>query len=657
LKLEQNQIKSLLHKMSFVCSFVFITSILSGCGGGGAASSTAAATQPNTAVTGLIPTAPLAGAILFADASVLRPMRDKSVWTYRGRSGDIHYSGVTKQERTADGMIESTTDMLGRVTKATLTNKSGNIISTEPVQTGSTELLAVTELRSPVRQGDQYTLWDKSIAKSGIDIDKDKIEDLMETAAYSTVIGNEDVQLADLSTINALRVDTVGYMRFKRSSDGAMSATRTLKQSTWYASGIGIVRVRETAQASLEVEAIDVEEVLVTWDGVTEGYGYTEALQVKLPYTFAAVGLDDHAIVATRSILSTNGIALSVLDKRGAITAIREYPDLLSTDNGSYLFDKIKITRLGSGVALFDFSHQAGPGPRMFVFDGQANLLNGTSGVRLPANSNYRYAAAYDGKRIWLLWISEISGYRKLELCAFDQFGSAIAPSYVLEAQSRYLDLSNMRLSADGGQVIASWHNASVGSPKALRYAVVTSEGKDPLINTFISGNNSANRSDESFRAVASSGTGFFIWEGALLSGTNVYGSQFPDQNMRAVAMNANLDLLRSNNDTVNLEKLPVQNLDGYYNLATNVNGKLLISSPVFNQKFFSDSVTTSTFNELRLYPNNTLALASSKPQTMRIPYDDNNMSSASQLIIPLSDRVLWLSGYNSLMTRVAWIH
>jgi uncharacterized lipoprotein len=59
--------------------------MLAGCGGGGSGGSEGTSgTGTQFSASGLIPTAPPAGATLYADATVLRPMRTGTVSRYSG---------------------------------------------------------------------------------------------------------------------------------------------------------------------------------------------------------------------------------------------------------------------------------------------------------------------------------------------------------------------------------------------------------------------------------------------------------------------------------------------------------------------------------------------------------------------------------------------
>jgi hypothetical protein len=218
---------------------------LGACGGGGGDSS---APAPQTS--GLVPAAPALGATLVSDATALRPLIPNGVWTYQGtESGagapSVTYTNTVTHQAAAGGAVsESGTNQanLGSYTQS-VSHRSGevHISSTLDLGNGQSETADQLELRSPVRVNDQVTILDAGGLDLGSDLDGDGRNELLDIASYSRVIGQETIDLVNNPGISAVRVTTFVVARVRATR--GQSGTDTSTVDTWYAQGIGIVRI------------------------------------------------------------------------------------------------------------------------------------------------------------------------------------------------------------------------------------------------------------------------------------------------------------------------------------------------------------------------------------------------------------------------------
>ena len=192
----------------FVLSALLALSACGGGGGGGGAADgpPSSGPGPTSAATALVPTAPPVGAVLYADATSLRPLRDKAVWTYSGTSvafpgaTPVLYTTTSTHVAAADGSVSENYSNAGNdgVDTVAVRTVAGTVSSPQDGNfsgKGASELIDVVELRSPVRQGDQYTALDKRFTDTNIDVDTDGKPDALDVAIYTRVIGNETVVL------------------------------------------------------------------------------------------------------------------------------------------------------------------------------------------------------------------------------------------------------------------------------------------------------------------------------------------------------------------------------------------------------------------------------------------------------------------------------
>lgn len=495
--------------------------LLAACGGGGDSGSTSsAASTPATTnatvtsaatgesgrsgKTGFIPAAPTAGETLYADASVLRPLRDEALWAYQG----VKISGASKttyssfRQVIASGgafeeRISSPIDKVSRVQKLQLS--AGSVQSNHDLGlTAASAPASVVELRSPVRRDEQTVLVDVTGAALKDDLDKDNKTDLVDIGTYSRVIGDEDVSLPELGrTVRALRVDVTTTTRVTLSSRGQADAAQTVVESTWYAAGIGIVRRTTTEAAATGVGAIETDERLQFWDGVDKGVGLVPSAPVSvsggassigpwLELPFAAVRNGQRAFMLSSRggvpVRADRGVVLSVLDTRGRVIHSAAHTDL-----GFSATARPEIMAVGDGVAMIFAEAGVYADPyqlenlRMTRFDAQGNRTSShwlTAGA-LPGSMK----AASDGDTVWVTWVEQgpTAGSTRVMVQAFDGRGNERTAPQLLDTRSG-AEPATVGISAAEGRALVTWR-APMASGQEFRQALVRADAK-PAIAT-----------------------------------------------------------------------------------------------------------------------------------------------------------------------------
>ncbi|MCV2370108.1 hypothetical protein [Roseateles oligotrophus] len=678
--------------------------LLSACGGGGGGASgdvnsneiVAPPPPPPSSSQSLIPQAPPLGEVLYADATLLRPMRSGSQWTYRGtdlsanRTGPQFYRSTVSQTLAAEGLVESEINGADNdVSTTKLEVKDGLIIASGPTGlpgTSDTDALASTELRSPVRQGDQYILLERDYANSGLDADQDKKEDVLTIAAYRRVMGNESVTLTDDSTLTTVRVDTIALMRFKRSSDGVLTPVMKLTESVWYAPRIGIVQKKIVMADSISKIAgasglrkilaaapgtnaglIDRLEVLESWDGVDAGHGFTKPQAVLRPNTSSggaayfgeAIGAKAFGervmVVIANGDSDRVGLSIAILDKRGQLNSVREYPGLMKN---SYLSDMkynaSGVVWLSSGVAIF--APVEGNRMRMFHFDQTGQLTNGETGTLFPFDSIE--ALAGDGDRIWAAHTKDSEIYPGVDLVlqSFDVLARPQTAEMVLEAKTAR-GIGGIKLSAANGRVTATWQTESTA-----RYAVWTASQGAPIAKSLKSISQSTTGTYNSpLRPVTSATKSHIIWAGPALV---EYDSNGPGQDpgLRGLMLDlVSAEPVRSSNGDVDAEKLHVSRELGAENYLVAAAGDgLVFANVVKTQKLFPEAKDPQAFVEFSIFSDSDLPLAAVKPTIVRVHGVDlmgfEISPFAVRHLVYLQDRIMVIKGDNSLATYLVWL-
>jgi len=488
--------------------------VFSGCGGGGGPGQDSGS---GSSLSGLMPSAPALGGVLHSDARVLRPMRPASRWSYRGtlREGahalGVGYTNeVFHEPGSTNGAvreISSNSFNTGSDAIEYLTGPNA-VTSYQKIDFGGgvVDSISAPELRSPVRAGDQYLVYDRRVENSGLDVDKDGKVDWLNIAVYRRVIGNEQVELSALGAVEAVRVDQVMLFRFTLSNSGTYTPIATIRQSDWYAPGVGVVKRRREHPLNAAGSELSVAvEELTKWDGGIEGWGALSpavltppsgpAAGLHLTYPIAAVALDHHVVVASRPPQSmSDGIAFTRLDARAsaAETIVHTGPDAAHLVSGTFV-------GLGQQIAVL-VDDRTSLGKRIVGFDSRGAPIADLRGTRLELGPDdvtngqqTVWAAASDGTRLWVLWSRlpplNAQSPSRLLIRAFDVDGTPLSEEYQLdEAQDALAFSTSLRLTGGGGRVLVTWGRLAETGAIEYRYGLISTSDGALRTGTLVSG-------------------------------------------------------------------------------------------------------------------------------------------------------------------------
>ena len=468
-----------------------------GCGGGGGGSGTPAGAGGSGASTpgqpggtsGLVPVAPALGATLYAEAAPLRVLRAGAVWTYHGidkpagesASEFKAYTNTVTHATVGNGIVEQGTQPFNSDPESNpIRYEGGSYISTNQIAFSAktpAQAIDVIELRSPVKVNDQYVSVDKHIADGGADLDGDNVNDALDVAIYSTVIGEEAVDLPNRRQVKAVRVDMHLRARATLSKTGTTSPVYDAVQSTWYAPGVGVVKTRvdePNRMAGLPNHV--VTEILENWDGVTEGLGHTATVaadsspaSAPLQYFMGAVGFDTHA-VAVGDIPDqpqAAGFAVAQIDARGNVVAKRRYASAELLPSMQYM-TALQVLRVGNEVRVFGLVN--GRELWMVALDSTGqNIVR--PAVRLVSDlqaayigSGIPYSVVSDDAGIWVGWSSAVDTHRSLLAQHFDANGQAPGAVNTVEEQTMG-EILRFSMALDGNRLTFTWISTMDGSP------------------------------------------------------------------------------------------------------------------------------------------------------------------------------------------------
>jgi len=470
---------------------------VAGCGGGGGGASTPAGAggggtstpgQPG-GTSGLVPVAPAVGATLYADAAPLRVLRAGAVWTYHGvdkpagenASEFKAYTNTVTHATVGNGIVEQGTQPFNSDPESNpIRYEGGSYISTNQIafsDNAPAQAIDVIELRSPVKVNDQYVSLDKHIANSGADLDGDNVNDAIDVAIYSTVIGEEAVDLPNRRQVKAVRVDMHLRMRATLSKTGTTSPVYDAVQSTWYAPGVGVVKTRVDEPNDMAyLPNHVVTEILENWDGVTEGLGHTATVpadyskvDAPIQYFTGAVGFDTHAVAVgyIPGEPQAAGFAVAQIDARGNIVAKRRYASAELLPPMQFM-TTLQVLRVGNEVRIFGLVN--GRELWMVALDSTGqNILR--PAVQLVSDlqaasiaSRIPYNVAIDDTGIWLGWANAVGSQRSLLAQHFDVNGQAPGAISTVSEQSMG-DILGFSMALDGKRLTFAWITTVDGSP------------------------------------------------------------------------------------------------------------------------------------------------------------------------------------------------
>jgi hypothetical protein len=506
-------------------SVAALAAMSSGCGGGGGGGSAAPSSPGDSS--SLIPAAPAIGATLYPTASTLRPLRAGARWVYRtdDRTQGQFVETIVSQTAAANGSVTEIDSSDPQATsELSVEAGSGTVnfsVSLELVPNWTPVIIAGPELRSPVRQGDQYNLIEQRFDNQPIDIDGDGKFDTVDVASYRRIIGNEPVTLPNRTqALTALRVDTVVTIRINPSTRSAPQVTSS-GVSTWYASGIGVVR--QVIASSDPSRSFDEESLLLGWDGITEGWGFvTQPAQLQssvvpgsssawVPGALSALALPDGALIATAS-------SLHRVDSRGKVQSIEAPPA------GQYQ----GLMRLSAGNRWLTGSW---PNYQMYALSdsgatlGTGALASFTLGSTDP-ETLVEYPLAMDGNpgadHFWIASQRTVSvpsagtTANLLVLQVIGADGSTDRPEIVIPVGSPQF-IPGVRLAARASGVLATWTETTASTNNRVHYASITTDGQVEYhrsIAVF------ALDVVDGLRPLVDDGLGWLVWRGPTLSGS-----------------------------------------------------------------------------------------------------------------------------------------
>lgn len=495
----------LAQRLRLCASLFAAVGALAACGGGGGGAGTSAPTPaptPAAAVSGLLPAAPAPGAVLAADATTLVVQRPGATWTYHGTDAPYGpaqsvttYVNVVTHVQASGGVTEHSTNLFnGGADDTSQSLAAGTLSTPDTIQADpnqAPEPVTITELRSPVRTGDQVTVFDRRVADSGYDYDGDGKNDAIDVAIWTRVVGTEVIDLPNRPGTIAVRVDTSESQRVHYSASGTTSDVYTAVRSVWYAQGLGVVQSRlDTWGATTTSVRAITTETLDTWDGLTEGLGYkpTTALVVPagesagqaVPAAIDVARFDDHAVLMSYipGAVQVEGITLTSLDRDGhVLSSTNQHSTALV---GAWMTPQ-KLLRVGNELRLVTMLDS---GMTLVGLDaqGQARTLAPTVLVPNPGwvsdVDGENCQSAVGGDRIWLMWLArreDTNGNTlgDLTLQSFDASGQPMTSPVVLLAGANPQAIGQMRIAAASDRAIASW--SVLGNGGYQSYAVADS--------------------------------------------------------------------------------------------------------------------------------------------------------------------------------------
>lgn len=454
---------------------------LSACGGGGGGSD-AGTSPPPAGAASLIPAAPAPGAVLQAEAATLRPLATGGLWRYRGVNvvqGNASSAYTTDITIAASGgaLTESATNASNEgAASRGIALEGGSVVVTEQFDftgKGSGETVRMTQLRSPVRVDDQWTILARRFTETAIDVDGDKRTDAVDVAMYARVIGEESLTLPRLAAIKAVRVDTKLLVRVVPSSTGTPGEVTTLEISDWYAPGIGLVQERTRAPLSGSTVLRETTEVLVGYDIGSDGGGIALYRAAQVPATaqsmagewlpeadkIVAVGEVGNEVLLFQqtSASTTSDLIVSRLDRNGRV---------LDTVRHTGLSRNAVVPPMlhaGGAVVLGRAENRPAEEVQLLSFDARGALSATRPTINLRTSSDFPdqavqfgpVSAATDGQTVWLLWerAGPFGTWPTLVLRGFDLNGVPRDR----EARLEGLATSQQRLAMSGRYVVATW--------------------------------------------------------------------------------------------------------------------------------------------------------------------------------------------------------
>ena len=339
--------------------------VLAACGGGGGGSSNPSA-PPGPTAASLIPAPPALGATLESDATALLPQVEGANWIFWGRQSNAAGTELLRYETRytltragSDWLLKGSNGGNDGADEERFTVTAGEVQQVESVQfvtNQPAENLRFALLRSPVRVGDQVSVFSKRLDAVG-DLDGDGKSDSLDVAAYVRIVGREDVTMASGIKVSAVRVETHFLRRPLLSKTNQVGPTEELVGADWFAKDLGWVRRQAPTIAPSGVTLMN-DEQLVAADAGEAGLGTAAPVvlvnpadspdQAGQPLTVNFPAIQRVAagvlVVGQTPVITYPGRQLlTLLDKRGRVQWSRVGPPSMR-----------RFSTLGSGFVAWE---------------------------------------------------------------------------------------------------------------------------------------------------------------------------------------------------------------------------------------------------------------------------------------------------------------
>ena len=331
---------------------LLVVVLVAACGGGGGAGAGAGGGSGTPSggteetPTGLVPAAPEPGAALVARGATLRPLKSGATSTFRDESQPSMFEVRVVQTDTSDGrFIETRTDTSNQEPEVSTVwhDSSGQVHISQSLALSDSRSIALdaVELPSPVRQGAQWTLFDRRVEDSGIDADGDGNADAFDVAVWSRVVGTEPLSWAPhLRRVDTIRIDTWIAMRAVLRS-GQVQPVVLRRMSNWYVNAVGVVRSVTYADDDIRVAT---DEVLLGYDAIDSGFGH-----VMRQRQFPAG--DDGTVY----VEPDEGLIVALSDRLLALGSYRMSSVMIRYDPAGRLQTVVPVSVEGTPLKMFAF--------------------------------------------------------------------------------------------------------------------------------------------------------------------------------------------------------------------------------------------------------------------------------------------------------------
>ena len=644
---------------------------LSACGGGGGGGADAGISPPPAGAASLIPVAPAPGAVLQADAATLRPLAIGHLWRYRGVSvvqGNASPAYTTDVTIAPSGgaWTESATNANNEgAASHGVALEGGSVVVTEQFDfagKGPGETVRMTQLRSPVRVDDQWTILERRFADTAIDVDGDKRTDAVDVAMYARVIGEESVTLPRMAAVKAVRVDTKLLVRVVPSSTGTPGEVTTLEISDWYAPGIGLVQERTRAPLPNSTVLRETTEVLLGYDIGSDGGGIALYRSAQVPAT--AQSMAGELLPEADKIVAVGEVGNEVLlfQQSSASTA----SDLIVSrlDRNGRVLDTLRHTGLSRNGVVPPMLHASGavvlgraenrPAEevQLLSFDARGALSATRPTINLRSSSDFPdqvvqfgpVSATTDGRIVWLLWerAGPFGTAPTLVLRGFDMNGAPTDREVRLEGSAT----SQQRLAMSGRYVMATWKRRNPVSGFDQQLAAIEPNSLSGTLTTIAS--------DLSAFPNYATDYGFFNQvTGTTLAWVRGLGSASDLPGVGMLRVSGGMMPLRATTGPLDTELVAGLPPTGSMSQLAG-RGQRIFHMQVVRGAPWSDMASeATTLLKLSWVDAEERPLSQTPVRSVELLPDRADMPST---MVALSDRVLGFSGVTQLRTTVMWV-